>query len=146
MKYVFSRFAEHFVKRTNGTETVFTIGRHGSFQLRYGWITKGIQAIQAKKAHKISDVRLLILYFEQALNAITIKRHHLLNKYLSDLKTHQIRASKRSKLSKRLLKLVLNEYQIKTNQAQSEYLNGLLNRRGYTSISMAIGEIILLIV
>jgi hypothetical protein len=34
----------------------FTIGRHGSFQLRYGWITKGIQAIQAKKAHKISDV------------------------------------------------------------------------------------------
>jgi hypothetical protein len=27
----------------------FTIGRHGSFQLRYGWITKGIQAIQAKK-------------------------------------------------------------------------------------------------
>jgi predicted ArsR family transcriptional regulator len=40
-------------------------------------------------------------------------------------KRHQIRASKRSKLSKRLLKLVLNEYQIKTNQAQSEYLNGL---------------------
>ncbi len=34
----------------------FTIGRHGSFQLRYGWITKGIQAIQAKKSNKISDV------------------------------------------------------------------------------------------
>jgi hypothetical protein len=32
---------------------IFTIGRHGSFQLRYGWITKGIQAIQA---NKISDV------------------------------------------------------------------------------------------
>lgn len=34
----------------------FTIGRHGSFQLRYGWITKGIQAIQTKKFQKISDV------------------------------------------------------------------------------------------
>lgn len=31
----------------------FTIGRHGSFQLRYGWITKGIQAIEDRK---ISDV------------------------------------------------------------------------------------------
>ena len=55
-------------------------------------------------------------------------------------KRHQIRASKRSKLSKRLLKLVLNEYQIKTNQAQSEYLNGLLNRRGYTYLVEGLDE------
>jgi hypothetical protein len=48
--------------------------------------------------------------------------------------------SKRSKLSKRLLKLVLNEYQIKTNQAQSEYLNGLLNRRGYTYLVEGLDE------
>ncbi len=37
-------------------KNTFTIGRHGSFQLRYGWITKGIQAIQAKKDTKITDV------------------------------------------------------------------------------------------
>jgi hypothetical protein len=37
-------------------KNTFTIGRHGSFQLRYGWITKGIQAIQAKKDKKITDV------------------------------------------------------------------------------------------
>lgn len=35
----------------------FSIGRHGSFQLRYGWITKGIQAIQGKNGEqKLSDV------------------------------------------------------------------------------------------
>jgi hypothetical protein len=35
----------------------FTIGRHGSFQLRYGWITKGIQAIQEKESgQKLADV------------------------------------------------------------------------------------------
>ncbi len=35
----------------------FTIGRHGSFQLRYGWITKGIQAVQKRDStKKISDV------------------------------------------------------------------------------------------
>ncbi|CAC9573851.1 hypothetical protein [uncultured Gammaproteobacteria bacterium] len=34
----------------------FTIGRHGSFQLRYGWITKGIQVIQAQKFQKIADI------------------------------------------------------------------------------------------
>lgn len=35
----------------------FTIGRHGSFQLRYGWITKGIQAVQNRNsAKKLADV------------------------------------------------------------------------------------------
>lgn len=35
----------------------FTIGRHGSFQLRYGWITKGMQAILSKNSQeKIADV------------------------------------------------------------------------------------------
>lgn len=35
----------------------FTIGRHGSFQLRYGWITKGIQAVQKRdSAKKLADV------------------------------------------------------------------------------------------
>jgi len=33
---------------------IFTIGRHGSFQLRYGWITKGIQAVDGAK--KLADV------------------------------------------------------------------------------------------
>jgi len=35
----------------------FTIGRHGSFQLRYGWITKGIQAVQKRDStKKLADV------------------------------------------------------------------------------------------
>ena len=51
-------------------------------------------------------------------------------------KRHQIRTNKRRKLSKRLLKLVLNEYDIKANQAQSEYINGLLNNRGYNRIEI----------
>ncbi len=34
----------------------FTIGRHGSFQLRYGWITKGIQAVQEKDSKKLAEV------------------------------------------------------------------------------------------
>jgi len=35
----------------------FTIGRHGSFQLRYGWITKGIRAVNDRSdAKKLSDV------------------------------------------------------------------------------------------
>ena len=51
-------------------------------------------------------------------------------------KRHQIRTNKRRKLSKRLLKLVLNKYNIKANQAQSEYINGLLNNRGYNRIEI----------
>ncbi len=45
-------------------------------------------------------------------------------------KRHQIRTNKRRKLSKRLLKLTLSEYDIKPDLKQQEYLNGLLNRRG----------------
>ncbi|KAF3978400.1 MAG: hypothetical protein HFP77_02075, partial [Methylococcales symbiont of Iophon sp. n. MRB-2018] len=51
-------------------------------------------------------------------------------------KRHQIRTSKRRKLSKRLLKLILDEYDIKPNQVQNEYLSGLLNRRGYNRIEI----------
>lgn len=35
----------------------FSIGRHGSFQLRYGWITKGIQLIKSKNVkQELADV------------------------------------------------------------------------------------------
>jgi hypothetical protein len=55
-------------------------------------------------------------------------------------KRHQIRTNKRRKLSKRLLKLVLNEYGIKPDLKQQEYLNGLLNRRGYTYLVEGLDE------
>ena len=48
------------------------------------------------------------------------------------LKRHQVRNNKRRKLAKRLFKLILSEYDVKPNLKQVEYLNGLLNRRGYT--------------
>lgn len=51
-------------------------------------------------------------------------------------KRHQIRTNKRRKLSKRLLKLILNEYDIKLDLKQQKYLNGLLNRRGYNRIEI----------
>ncbi len=55
-------------------------------------------------------------------------------------KRHQIRTNKRRKLSKRLLKLTLSEYDIKPDLKQQEYLNGLLNRRGYTYLVEGLDE------
>ncbi|CAC9560633.1 hypothetical protein [uncultured Gammaproteobacteria bacterium] len=55
-------------------------------------------------------------------------------------KRHQIRTNKRRKMSKRLLKLALNEYDIDFNAKQQEYLNGLLNRRGYTYLVEGLDE------
>ena len=50
-------------------------------------------------------------------------------------KRHQVRNNKRRKLAKRLLKLILEkEYDVNPDLKQSEYLNGLLNRRGYNRI------------
>ena len=50
-------------------------------------------------------------------------------------KRHQVRNNKRRKLAKRLLKLILEkEYDVNPDPKQSEYLNGLLNRRGYNRI------------
>ncbi|CAB5506478.1 type II-B CRISPR-associated RNA-guided endonuclease Cas9/Csx12 [Bathymodiolus thermophilus thioautotrophic gill symbiont] len=55
-------------------------------------------------------------------------------------KRHQIRTSKRRKLAKRLLALVLNECGIKPDLEQQQYLNGLLNRRGYTYLVEGLDE------
>lgn len=47
-------------------------------------------------------------------------------------KRHQVRTGKRRKLAKRLLHLILQQYKFNLDQKQIEFLNGLMNRRGYT--------------
>lgn len=47
-------------------------------------------------------------------------------------KRHQVRTGKRRKLAKRLFHLILRQYGVGLDRKQIEFLNGLMNRRGYT--------------
>ncbi len=62
-------------------------------------------------------------------------------------KRHQIRNKKRKKLSKRLLKTILeNEFKInykKIDYKTIEYLNGLLNRRGFNYLTEGLDEVLI---
>jgi len=56
-------------------------------------------------------------------------------------KRHQVRTSKRRKLAKRLLHLILQQhYGLNLAQGQIAFLNGLLNRRGYTYLVEELDE------
>lgn len=59
-------------------------------------------------------------------------------------KRHQIRNNKRKKLSKRLLKIILgNRYKVNyknMNYKVIEYINGMLNRRGFTYLAEGLDE------